>query len=329
MKEKTNRVLLLTLEKCGSQWVRDVLSAPEIVAISGCPHSGISLNINSCNRLEIPAHTFSGPIYGMNQWEWQYWKHPGDKAVVVLRDPRDLMISLMFSWLYSHGSEARVDSGRRVLHDMPNDEKRVAYMIPGFGIGARRRMYWTWVEGVHEDALVLRYESLVANQHAEFGKVFDWLGWDVPKKTLDTVVDRLSFEARSGRKPGATDKFSHYRRGVSGDWRNYFTRQHGEQWERLSPGFLREIGYEESDDWWRDLPETLAVDVPGEPGDAGKADPQAAMIEALQTKQQQLQQELVDKERVIQQLLVERAAKKVLTGVISFIARLTERLRRK
>jgi len=328
MRKKTNRVLLLTLEKCGSQWVRDVLSAPEIVAISGYPHSGVSLNINMCNRLEIPDHTFSGPIYGMNQWEWQYWKRPGDKAVVVLRDPRDLMISMMFSMLYSHVSHDRVDSGRRMLHDMPNDEKRVAYMIPGSGIGARRRTYWTWLDGEHEDALVLRYESLVANQHAEFGKIFDWLGWKIPQEILYAVVDRLSFEARSGRKPGATDKFSHYRRGVSGDWRNYFVRQNGEQWERLYPGFLREIGYEESDDWWRDLPETLVGDASGEPEGAGKADPQAVMIEVLQNKQQQLHQELVDKERVIQQLLVERAEKELTSGMF-FIARLRERLRGK
>ncbi|MDQ1314256.1 MAG: hypothetical protein QG662_365 [Pseudomonadota bacterium] len=328
MKTRTSRVLHITQEKCGSQWVRDVLSAPEIVAISGHPHSGISLNINACNRLEIPDHTFSGPIYGMNQWEWQYWKRPGDKAVVVLRDPRDLMISLMFSVLYSHVSDDRIDSRRRVLHDIPSDEKRVAYLIPS-SIGTRLRMYRTWIDGVHEDALVLRYESLVANQHAEFGKVFDWLGWKIPQEILCAVVDRLSFEARSGRKPGATDKFSHYRRGVPGDWRNYFVRQNGEQWERLYPGFLREIGYEESDDWWRDLPETLAGDTSGEPEGAGKVDPQAAMIEVLQNKQQQLQQGLVDKERVIQQLLVEREAGKLSAGRKSFISRLSERLRGK
>lgn len=327
MTTSTSRVLHITLQKCGSQWVRDVLSAPEIVVISGYQHSGISLNINSCNRLEIPDQTFSGPIYGMNQWEWQYWKRPGDKAVVVLRDPRDVMISLMFSQLYSHSSNEWIDSNRRLLHEMSN-EARLTFMMYG-SVQAGRRMCRTWSEQEHDDALVVHYENLLSDQHTEFKKIFDWLGWDVPKETLDAVVDRLSFEARSGRKPGATDKFSHYRRGVSGDWRNYLARQHGEQWERLYPGYLREIGYEKSDDWWRDLPETLAGGAPCEPEDAGKADPQAAMIEALQTKQQLLQQELVDKERVIQKLLVERAAKKALTGGLSFISRLSERLRKK
>lgn len=280
-----------------------------------------------CNQLEIPDHTFSGPIYGMNQWEWQYWKRPGDKAVVVLRDPRDVMISLMFSQLYSHSSNEWIDINRRLLHEMSNDA-RLAFMMAG-SVQSGRRMCRTWSEQETDDALVVHYEKLLADQHAEFARIFNWLGWGVSKETLDAVVNRLSFEARSGRKPGATDKFSHYRRGVSGDWRNYFARQHGERWERLYPGYLREIGYEESDDWWRGLPETLAGDVPGEAEDAGKADPQAAMIEALQTKQQQLLQELVDKERVIQKLILERAEKRVLTSSPSFISRLSERLRKK
>lgn len=307
-----NRVLHITVEKCGSQWVRDVLSAPEIVACSGRPHSGVSLNIFACNRLEIPDQTFSGPIYGMNQWEWQHWRRPGDQAIVVLRDPRDAMISLMFSWLYSHGSDDRIDLARHKLHQLPNVEQRVAHMVKGSGNGLRRRMYRTWADGVHDDALVVRYESLVGDQHAEFSKIINWLGWNIPQETLDVVVNRLSFASRSGRKPGATDKFSHYRRGVSGDWRNYFTHEHGEQWERLYPGFLCEIGYETSDDWWHALPEKLD-DTDASASEAiGKQDVQSSLIEMLQAKQKQLHQELVDKERVIQQLLLKCETQKAI-----------------
>lgn len=303
MQKNGNRVLHLTLEKCGSQWVRDVLTAPEVVACSGLPHSGISINLGLCSRLEIPEGTFSGPIYAMNQWEWQYWKHLGDKAIVVLRDPRDVMISLMFSWLYSHGSNDRIDLARQMLHELPTNEEKVARMIAIFGNGAWLRMYLTWFAGVDSDALVVRYEAMVVDQHSEFRKIFDWLGWNVSQETLEAVVNRLSFESRSGRKPGITDKFSHYRCGVAGDWRNHFTRKHGELWELLYPGFLFEIKYEKSNDWWHSLPDSRHDDSVAAKESLGKPDTQTELIDALQSKLRQLQQELVEKEKVIQDII--------------------------
>ena len=300
-KKRNNRVLHITLEKCGSQWVRDVLSAPEIVSFSGYPYSGISKNLFMCERLNIPEGTFSGPIYNMNQWEWQGWKRPGDKAIVVLRDPRDVMISKLFSWMYSHEPEKYVVTGRNILHNLADIEARVKHMITGSGLEIGLRTYRTWANGAHDDALVVSYEALVADQLGEFGKIIDWLNWNVPQKILNAVVKRLSFKERSGREPGETDKFSHYRRGVSGDWSNYFTRKHGELLEMRFPGFLREIGYEVSDDWWQSLPENQIEDMPADKTIPEKSGKQMELIDVLDYKLRQIQEELVKKESVIQE----------------------------
>lgn len=305
-----NRVLFITQPKCGSQWVRDVLSAPEIIANSGYSYSGISLSINNHHQLEIPDRTLSGPIYGMNQWEWQFWKQPSDRAIVVLRDPRDVMISQMYSWLYSHVDTPAVHARRGFLHELTDRNRRIESMICSSGLAAGWRVNRTWANYEGSDALVVHYESLAENQHDEFGKIIDWLGWGVPGAMLHKVVDRMSFESRSGRKPGETDVHSHYRRGVAGDWRNHFTREHGQEWERLYPGYLLETGYEASNTWWESLPSgvtsTDSVESDSSGAGAAKRDSQSALIEVLQTKQKQLVQELIDKESVIQQLLIER-----------------------
>jgi len=302
MKKQLTRVLHITLRKCGSQWVRDVLSAPEIAAISGYPHSKIMPEFGNFNHLAIiPDHTFTGPIYGMNRWEWQCFKRHGDKAVVILRDPRDAQISWMFSMLYSHGSSARIDVARRLLHALPNEQTRIRYVVYQSGGTGTHWMYRTWCEGRDPDALVMRYENLVANQHEEFKMIVDWLGWNIPKETLEMVVNRLSFEARSGHKVGESDKFSHYRRGVAGDWRNYFTRELGELWEQMYPGFLCDIGYEESNDWWHSLPDRQTSNENA--SEALQSTSEENLVTALEKKLRQVQQELVEKERFIQELL--------------------------
>ena len=295
-----NRVLHLTLEKCGSQWVRDVLNAPEVQEYSRRPYSGVTLSMADCQTLEIPDLTFSGPIYGMNQWEWEYWRKPNDRAVVVLRDPRDALISLLYSLLYSHVPTSMVDAFRKTLHGLENQEARISYLITSQRRSISFRMYKSWVAQETDSALLIRYENLIQNQQSGFRHILDWLCWPVPDDILSKVVDRLSFSSRSGRQPGEGDKLSHFRKGIANDWRNHFTREHGELWEQLYPGLLTEIGYEESDDWWLALPKTqreLAGEVDNN---------QLELIQALEQKLRSYQGELIAKEKVIQGLIAER-----------------------
>lgn len=296
-----NRVLQLTLYKSGSQWVRDVLTAPELLAYSKKPHSGMTFSINSINNLVIPDNTFSGPIYGMNQREWDNWRKPGDRAIVVLRDPRDVMISLFYSILYSHGAEPEINHARRLLYGLAGFEEQLNFMLLHCADSSLLRMYRTWSNIDSESALLISYEQLVADQFGVFRKIVDWLGWEVPNEILNAVVERLSFAARSGRQPGSVDKFSHLRKGVANDWRNYFTRDIGQRWEALYPGLLANAEYEQVNDWWHSLPEALpSHDL--ENSGMKPQDNKNELINLLEQKLLNVQAELIAKEKVIQEL---------------------------
>ena len=295
------RAVHLTLTKCGSQWVRDVLAAPELSRYGGLPYSGISLSLGLCGALNLPQSEFSGPIYQMNRWEWRHWSQPGDRAIVVLRDPRDRAISLLYSTLYSHGNSIRITQRRDILAkllDSPSETLR--YQL--FSSENAIRFYRTWAGAQEGDARIIRYEDLIVDQLGEFSRLLEWLGWQVPRDILAAVVDRLSFTVRSGRTPGNADMFSHYRRGVAGDWRNYFDRSHGELWEQLYPGLLTELGYETTDDWWRVLPDSKLRPESLPPPDG---------LEKLRRRNQALEADLIAKEAEIQLLnkaCVERLA---------------------
>jgi hypothetical protein len=62
-----------------------------------------------------------------------------------------------------------------------------------------------------------------------------------------------------GRSQGENAAGEHVRKGVSGDWRNWFTRRDGELFEAIAGEDLRRWGYASSPDWWRSLPETLGT----------------------------------------------------------------------
>jgi hypothetical protein len=300
-----SRIVHITLEKCGSQWVRDALTAPEIVRQSGFAYSGVKFNLGTRSRLDLPANKVSGPIYNMNQWEWAHWRSAGDRAIVVLRDPRDIVISLLFSLLYSHGPDAGTEFNRDQLATRAHDEALTDRMIEAFG--AAPRMFFTWTDVDDASALVIKYEELIADQIAGFRKIYDWLGWHIPDGVLNAVVHRLDFQARSGRKPGTLDVFSHYRRGVAGDWRNYFTRKHGRHWEAAYPGLLRGTRYEFSDDWWHSLPESASGALGGEGAADFEADARARTIVSLRRRNAFLEKEVEEKERVIRELDAECA----------------------
>jgi hypothetical protein len=291
------KVLHITLAKCGSQWIRDILTAPEITRYSRVPYSGISKSIHNNNQIELPNNALSGPIYGMNQWEWLYWKEGGDKAIVVLRDPRDVIVSLYYSWIYSHALNPQVEEMRALLLNLPNEIDRWKFMIAF--LRADLRVYITWLSKTIDSALVIKYEDLLLNPVDEITKLIEWLGWNVPNNIIKEVVDRLSFQSKSGRDNGKVDKYSHYRKGISGDWKNHFCIELGKYWEELYPNFLMEIGYEDNYQWWQFLPK--------QQNDAseqiGSKDVESELVDIMKNRNKVLEKELIEKEKVIQGLV--------------------------
>lgn len=295
---QNNRVLHITLKKCGSQWVRDVLIAPELLPYSNRPYAGVSVDIDGMTKLDVPEQTFGGPIYNMTMQDWEQWRKPNDQAIVVLRDPRDRLVSNLFSILFSHRPDTHVNLTRKIIHRFNSLHEQLEFMMFQMSYGTTVRMYNSWAGQQTSSALVLTYEELIQNQYIAFRKITDWLGWKVPEDVLQGVIQRLSFEKKTGRRPGEVDKFSHLRSGTANDWQHYFNRSLGQLWESLFPGLLRKSGYEQSDDWWQSLNEQVLSDV-----NNNAKDSQEELIYALETRLKHHQTELDEKEKVIHGLV--------------------------
>ncbi len=133
-------------------------------------------------------------------------KAPGDKLILHLRDPRDVLVSMFFSWSYSHPG---VDEDLRArLREKGLDEFVLRESA------ALKEKYALYVRDYLSlpETVVLKYEDFVLDRPA-------WLGAFLRACDIDPTQ---RFYVRLGKdNPAAKvreeDKFSHIRKAAPGD----------------------------------------------------------------------------------------------------------------
>jgi hypothetical protein len=183
--------------------------------------------------------------------------HPESKTIHLSRDGRDVVTSLVFDW----------------MHREPIDSPRRQLMI-GQSQGIRLDRFFTdedlsrwgglWLETEEAfaslpDQLEVRYEDLQADMPRQIARILEFLGASCEPETVQSMCDATSFDKmkRVSGTPGAP--FAKARRGVVGDWMQYFTRRDGEIFESVTDGKLVAMGYAESDRWWEHCPERIEL----------------------------------------------------------------------
>ena len=127
---------------------------------------------------------------------------PGIRKLAILRDPRDRVVSF-------HFHEAR--KGRRDAETIDADFVD-AYV-------ERVRRDYAGLLAMPDPCFALTYESLAADPTAVLGELLRFLGAYSSEQHARALVEAGSFEALTGRRPGAEDASSYWRRGAVGDWR--------------------------------------------------------------------------------------------------------------
>ncbi len=88
------------------------------------------------------------------------------------------------------------------------------------------------------DFLELRFEEVLADEHAAFDRLFRWYGFSDDAVTVGhAIVDGLSL-ARGGAKPG------HARGGSVGEWQSRLTEQHLDYLRDRTDDLVGRLGYE-------------------------------------------------------------------------------------
>lgn len=240
---------LISFPRSGNTWVvnslRDYLGAQraeimpsvyggELLEIG----EGIQVKVAGCFDPSLPV----GIKTHMNRGRFVDLNLPANKIVYLLRDVRDVMTSYYF---YLYGFLGKdVDKAKNfspahftehLRRETPNYRKHLA----------------GWLRAHKGAVLPVRYEELKGDYIAALRKIRDFLGLaerlpveEVKRRYVDDFRRIDNFDrVLQGRN---TD---FYRKGVVGDWKNYFTAEHVAIVKQEAGELLVELGYERDLDW--------------------------------------------------------------------------------
>lgn len=263
-------VLHITHHKAGSQWVAEILKhcAPPGTLVVPQPRVAhftpenlrpgavIPTIYYPRDKVEAVTAHFTGPI----------------RRFVIMRDLRDTLVSLYFSARYSHPAGTLNQRLRSALLPLDQDAGMLALLTHPLAFERERiqpapadaapvtapppranpiehiaQLQRSWLAA--PDCLLIRYEDLVADEQATFARIVDYCQIAVAPKRLRTVVADNSFAAMTGRQPGQEDIMAHARKGIVGDWRNYFTDEIKALFKERYGEHLIATGYEQDLAW--------------------------------------------------------------------------------
>ena len=178
--------------------------------------------------------------------------------LIVWRDGRDVLISLYFHSLFQNdiGNALLVKACQRELNFQDyNDIQANLSRFMEYVFERKQHPKISWVDFVNkwgncECCEHVKYENLRANPVEELQRVVISLsGNKITQQAAEKIVDKFSFKKMAGRKPGDEKKQSFLRKGIVGDWKNYFSNEHKQLFNSYAGNALIKTGYEVDDSW--------------------------------------------------------------------------------
>ena len=243
------------LPKTGSQWIGKILSDPTVFAYCGLKshnyQSKLAGRYDPRNIIDrtftepFPTGSIVTPLYISFDNFLAIPKPEHYKAFFVMRDPRDILISWYFSMKHSHTALGNVVKLREILDGMSFHEG-ISYAMEHLNDRGYFQALASWIDAPRRDpnTLVVRFEDLIGPASEEvFGILFKHCDIRMPRKQQCGLLEKYSLKALSGRRPGQEDMRHHYRKGISGDWRNHLNDSLATRFKELAGDLLSRLGY--------------------------------------------------------------------------------------
>jgi hypothetical protein len=254
-KQYRQRVLFIAgLPKSGTTWLKKMLSSyPGFCEILIPDVAAYELATGGSHDYDLPDDMFSRfrdmlvvtkmHVHG-SPHNVSLLQAAGVRYVVLYRDLRDVAVSHFFyvrqtPWHPEYPVYAKLS------------------VQEGLAAFAERTLlaHADWVRSWHENrdpemSIELRYEQMLADTTSVMTRVAEHFELDSSPEKIARIVETHSFRRLSkGRGRGQESEQSFFRKGVTGDWKNYFTPELEETYKRRIGDFLIEFGYEQDRSW--------------------------------------------------------------------------------
>lgn len=239
MNDKT--LLHITHWKAGSQWIKAILSEyfADRLAVE-LPDNGHFLKQPVTAGLVYPALFVS-------RWQFDKVTLPAGAArFVVIRDLRDTLVSMYFSFKGPHPENSAAAKTTKAVLNSVSEESGYIYLIHEVLLYSAL-IQRSWLEAGEK---LFRYETFIEDDlNALTGVLVGHCGMEIDKGRFEQVIRNHRFEKVVNRPRGVEDRTAHERKGVAGDWRNHFTPRIKDSFKDKYGALLIETGYERTLDW--------------------------------------------------------------------------------
>jgi hypothetical protein len=168
------------------------------------------------------------------------------KAVFLVRDPRDMAVSLYFSMTRSHvipdaekdeGARGEFLGARRFLNSQTIDE----FAVHGAIIQYTRMFEGYIAQGFlwRPNVAIYRYEDIIFDKEAWVEDLCDWYGWQIPRELRQSVVERFDIRPEEERPD------DHVRQVTPGNYLKHLEKGTISRMNNLLGEYMRMFGYAE------------------------------------------------------------------------------------
>ena len=247
-----NILFIAGLPKSGTTWIESMLSSysgfinvylPEIFLYELVNRNSHTFNLyeNTFWRLRNNLAVIKTHIpASMNNLE--LLNSENIRYLVVYRDLRDVAVSYFFfvstrpwhpEYKYYHGLS--ISDGLKMFAEKSLQD------------------YATWIKQWRKNrdftlSLEVRYEDLLENPHKVFNEIVKHFYLQNDAKKIDETLKRFLFSNRNSIEASRKQSV-HFRKGIKGDWKNYFDDEINQIYKQEIAELLIELGYERNSQW--------------------------------------------------------------------------------
>jgi len=183
-----------------------------------------------------------------------------NKIIFVVRDGRDIMVSYYFHLLIGNDRSSKAITNhyrsKMPFDDYEDVEKNLPKFIEYLHTDYLKTFNrFTWSEFINSysnrnNVCMIKYEDLLQDTPKELVKALTFLGDEqINTKKLENTVAKFSFKNQTKRSPGEQNVKSFLRKGVAGDWENYFNKESAELFNKYAGKTLIDLDYEKDQSW--------------------------------------------------------------------------------
>ena len=232
------------VQKTASQWIRPILDDPIIFDYTGMkmvPYAKLGLKIFEKSTI-FPKNTIATHLYLDYETYQNIPKFKKYKTFFVTRDPRDCVVSWYFSAKYSHKLVHPIPEMRADLLKLDTNQglKYIIDTINSFGY------FDAQISWAKSGEKVFKYEQISIDYKEFLRQLFEFLDIKLDTQSFETLCEKHSFKnITRGREQGSEDKYSHFRKGIVGDWKNYFDEEIESYFYDTTKDLVKILGYDE------------------------------------------------------------------------------------